>query len=107
MLKNTSSDYSNCSLASLETVNCSDDTGLDYRNNRLNPDLVITYNLHIKGTAGVTFVLLLSFSVHYPSITEYTFGRPATDGKLLYETHVIRHIPTLAQCIRIINTIFI
>ena len=30
-----------------------------------------------------------TFSVHYPSITEYRFGRPATDGNHLYETRVI------------------
>ena len=29
-----------------------------------------------------------SFSVHYPSITEYKFGRPATDAYHLYETPV-------------------
>ena len=30
-----------------------------------------------------------TFSVHYPSITEYRFGRPTTDGNHLYETPVI------------------
>ena len=29
------------------------------------------------------------YSVHYPSITEYKFGRPATDTYHLYETPVI------------------
>ena len=33
--------------------------------------------------------LFSTFSVRYPSITEYKFGRPATDGNLLYETPVI------------------
>ena len=32
--------------------------------------------------------LLSTFSVHYPSIPEYRFGRPATDGNHLYETRV-------------------
>ena len=31
-----------------------------------------------------------TYSVHYPSITEYRFGRPATAGNPLYETPVIR-----------------
>ena len=33
-----------------------------------------------------------TFSVHYPSITEYKFCRPATDGYHLYET------PVSSQC---------
>ena len=39
-----------------------------------------------------------TFSVHYPSITEYKFGRPATDAYHLYETPVI--------IIRTANTLF-
>ena len=31
----------------------------------------------------------LKFSIHYQSITEYKFGRPATDAYHLYETPVI------------------
>ena len=34
--------------------------------------------------------LFSTFSVHYPSITEYKFGRPATDAYHLYETPVTR-----------------
>ena len=30
-----------------------------------------------------------TFSVHYPSITEYKFGRPATDAYHLYEAPVM------------------
>ena len=30
------------------------------------------------------------FSVHYQSITKYRFGRPATNGNLLYESCVRR-----------------
>ena len=49
---------------------------------------LVKYSLfHIKGTFGVTIVFY--FSVHYQSITKYNFGRPATDGNLLYETYVI------------------
>ena len=29
-----------------------------------------------------------TYSVHYQPITKYRFGRPATDGNLLYETCV-------------------
>ena len=32
--------------------------------------------------------LFFTFSVRYPSITEYKFGRPATDAYHLYETPV-------------------
>jgi len=42
---------------------------------------------HIKGIFGVK--IFSNFSVHYPSITEYKFGRPATDAYHLYETPVI------------------
>ena len=41
---------------------------------------------HTKGTFSVTIVFY--FSVHYQSITEYRYGRPTTDGNLLYETCV-------------------
>ena len=33
-----------------------------------------------------------TFSVHYPSITEYKFGRPATDAHHLYETPVMSKV---------------
>ena len=42
--------------------------------------LYAKYSLfHIKGIFGVTIVF------YYQSITKYRFGRPATDGNLLYE----------------------
>jgi len=41
---------------------------------------------HIKCSFGVTILL---FSVHYPSINEYRFGRPATDENHLCETRVM------------------
>ena len=38
-----------------------------------------------------------TFSVHYQSITQYRFGRPATDGKLLYETCDISTVSILPK----------
>ena len=42
----------------------------------------------MKGIFGVS-QSFSTFSVHYPSITEYKFGRPATDAYHLYETPVM------------------
>ena len=38
------------------------------------------------------YQLFSTFSVHYPSITEYRFGRSATDGNHLYYTPVSRFL---------------
>jgi len=52
---------------------------------------ILTYSLfHIKGIFGEQ--LFSTFSVHYPSITEYKFGRPATYAYHLYETPVSRTV---------------
>ena len=56
--------------------------------------LLLVAGIIIRGTACVIIKvlsvqqLLSTFSVLYPSITDYTFGRPATNGNRLYETRV-------------------
>ena len=49
-----------------------------------------------------------TLSAHYPSITEYRFGRPASDGNHLYETRVTKSnlIPLSGQEINLYRELF-